>query len=287
MPFPSNSLYPSNLLFPSDGDQPIPDRIRWSQVGERRVEAGLDRGVLYLNDRYGVPWNGLVSVAEDGGENVSEFNMDGRPFLHLPSPKEYSATLNAHTYPDEFEEVMGIVEIASGLSIDSQQSDSFGLSYRTLMGNDLVGFDAGYKIHLIYNATVAAQGVTYSTLGDSISPVDFSWGIRAVPVNILGHRATAHITINSARVSPEDLLVLETILYGNGVDIGPSLPNPDYLVDLLSFGDAIVIEDNGDGTWSASGSSANIYMTGQDTFKIDNVNSIDHGDGTYTVSSTG
>ena len=290
MPYPSNDLFPGNDVFPgNDDDVVIPPVItgglRWDNILERQIETGIDRGVLYLNDGRTVAWVGLTSVDETGGEGAAEYYIDGRPFLFLPKPKEYRATLKAYTYPDAFGEIIGEPEVTDGLYFSSQMGDSFGLSYRTRIANAIQGIEAGYKIHLIYNATVVPSAASYSTICADINPLEFSWDIQAVPVKVSGYRPTAHITIDTRHMDATRLAEVETLIYGTS-EVAPVLPDPQTIFDLLNFGDTIVITDNGDGTWKAEGSYHNIYMIGDEIFQIDNVNAVDHGDGTYTISST-
>lgn len=260
-------------------------RLTWSNPKDRAYETGLDRGVLYPRDGQPVAWNGLTSVEEGGGEGAASYYVDGRPFLFLPKPKEFQATLNAFTYPDEFSAIMGVTEATDGMYLDSQMGDSFHLSYRTLVGNLAEGGEAGYKIHLIYNATVVPSAVSYTSAGSDINPVEFSWEIQAVPVAVEGYRATAHIVIDTRHMDPAKLAEIEVLIYGDDVTL-PSIPDPQTIFDTLSYGDAIIIIDNGDGTWEALGSYHNIYLIGDGIFQIDNVNATDNGDGTYYVSST-
>lgn len=260
-------------------------KISWDQPANRIFETGLDRGVLYPRGFKGVPWNGLISVDENGGESSVAYYVDGRPFLYLPKPKEFSATLKAYTYPDEFSALMGEVEAADGMYLDSQMGDVFDLCYRTLIGNSIEGADFGYKLHLVYNASVAPVSRSYGTLADTINPVEFSWDINAVPIAVPGYRATAHITIDTRHADPARLVDLEAMLYGTANSDG-YMPRPEDILDMLTFGDTIEIIDNGDGTWTARGSYKNIYKLSAGVFEIDNVNAVDHGDGTYTISST-
>ncbi len=262
-------------------------RLKWSQLSDRRFETGLDRGVLYLNDGSSVAWNGLISVDEDGGENAVAYYIDGRPFVFLPKPKEFAATIKAFTYPDEFGRVFGEVEAADGMYLDSQMGDTFGLSYRTTIGDAATGGISGYKLHLIYNVFVTTNtNKAYETMGASINPTSFSWVVQAVPTEVPGYRATAHITIDTRHVDPTKLRNLEAMLYGTGNSEG-FLPPPAEILDMLSFGDAIIITDNGDGTWTAEGSYKNIYLIGDGIFEIANVTATQYPDGTYTISSTG
>ena len=232
-----------------------------------------------------IPWVGLTGVDESGADGAAAYYVDGRPFLFLPKPKEYQANLKAYTYPDEFAQIMGQVEATDGMFLDSQQGDAFDLSYRTLIGNMAEGDSAGYKIHLVYNATVAPAGVSYSTQGQSINPSEFSWDIQAVPTPVTGYRATAHVTIDTRHMSADKLAAIEELIYGSDT-VAPSMPSAQDVFDLLKYGDTIVITDNGDGTWTAEGSYHNIYLIGDGIFEIDNVNAVDHGDGTYDISST-
>lgn len=231
-----------------------------------------------------VVWNGLISVDESGGESPATYHIDGRPYLHLPKPKEYKSALRAYTYPDEFAALCGLVEIADGMYLDSQMPDVFDLSYRTLVGGSDGGVK-GYKIHLVYNATVVPSTATYQTLSDSINNVEFSWEIQAVPVTVEGYRPTAHVVIDTRHMDKSKIEAIEALLYGTGSDL-PIMPSPQTIFDILTYGDAIIITDNGDGTWTAEGSYLNIYMIGDEIFQIDNVDATYHGDGTYTVSST-
>jgi hypothetical protein len=260
-------------------------RLSWSKLSDRVFEVGLDRGVLYPKSSYAVVWNGLTSVEESGGESAAAYYIDGRPFLFLPKPKEYAASIKAYTYPDKFSSIMGVVEATDGMYVDSQIGDAFDLSYRTYIGNALDGPQADYKIHLVYNATVAPNSISYATLSNAINPVEFAWDIQAVPVPVEGYRATAHIVIDTRHMDAQKLATIEAMLYGDS-DTEPSMPSPLTIFDTLTYGDSIVIIDNGDGTWEALGSYKNIYMIGSGVFQIDNVNAVDHGDGTFTISST-
>lgn len=271
-------------LPPLDVD-PTFARVHWDNNSDRIYEVGLDRGVLYPNDGPAVPWNGLTAIEESGSEGSAAYYIDGRPFLHLPKPKEFTATLSAVTYPDEFSSYMGLVEATDGMYLDSQQSDSFGLSYRTLIADPINGTAAGYKIHLVYNATVVPAAKSYSSLSDAINPVELSWDIQAVPLPVDGYRATAHITIDTRHMDSDKLQAIQDLIYGSEYNEA-RLPDPQLIFDTLHYGGAIIITDNGDGTWKAEGSYHNVYLIGDGVFQIDNVNAVHHGDGTYTISST-
>lgn len=250
-------------------------------VGDANNSLSTKREVL----TYAVPWTGLSSVDEEGGDGASAYYVDGRPFLFLPKPKEYKATLKAYTYPDAFADIMGVTEVADGMYLDSQPGKAFDLCYRTLVGNATEGVDHGYKIHLVYNATVTPQALTYESLSNSINPTTFSWEIQAVPVRVEGFRPTAHIVIDTRHMDQKKIDAVEALLYGSEDEI-PHMPSPQVIFDLLSFGDTIIVTDNGDGTFDVIGSYENVYMVGPGIFRVDNVDGQDNGDGTFTISTT-
>jgi len=262
-------------------------RITWNAPNERVFETGIDRAVLYLNDGSATPWNGLISVDEKGSDGVVSSYLDGLPYLHFPIPKDYSATIEAYTYPDAFSEILGLVEIndIAGMYADSQVGATFSLSYRTLIGNATEGIDYAYKIHLVYNAVVVPPSFGYDSMGSDINASTFSWDISAVPVPVEGYRPTAHFVIDTRHMDPEIVVKLERILYGDETT-DASLPEPIDVIELLAYGGAIIIIDNGDGTWTAKGSRHNIYLLDEDTFQIDHVENTNYGDGTFGITTT-
>lgn len=208
-------------------------RLTWNAFGERFYETGVDRGVLYV-DGIGVAWTGLISVSEtpSGGE-ARPYYLDGIKFLNLSAAEEFEATLSALNSPSQFGPCDGMSSVSNGLFVTQQPRKSFGLSYRTKLGNDTDGSDHAYKIHLIYNALAAPSGRSNNTQGDSVSPVIFNWSITTLPPSMTGYRPTAHLTIDSRTTSPALLSDVEDILYGD--DSGAaSLPSAQTLIDMFS-----------------------------------------------------
>ncbi len=193
-------------------------RIAWDKATDRFYDAGLDRGVLYPKTKSAVPWNGLTSVGENGSEPAMAYYIDGRPYLYQPKPKEFEATVSAITYPDELSDLMGLVEVADGMYLDSQIGSSFDMSYRTLVGNAIDGETHGYKIHLVYNAVATPQEIDYRTLSDSTAPSEFQFLVQALPVPIPGFRDTAHIVIDTRHMEPDNIRQIESLLYGSDTD---------------------------------------------------------------------
>lgn len=203
----------------------------WDQVGDRRYETGVDRGVLFLPDGRVVPWNGLTSVTENLGREVKGYFIDGIQYLAHQVPGSYSAKLQAFTYPDELDELLGIAEFQAGVSIHDQRAKMFHMSYRTLIGNDMSGTDYAYKIHILWNVLATMSDRTYNSLSDTLSPTPFEWNLVGVPSLMFGQRPTSHISIDSRHV-PEGLLRdVELYLYGDETS-DPGLPGT---VDFLGF----------------------------------------------------
>lgn len=209
-------------------------RLTWGDVGTRFYETGADRGVLYLPGEPGVVWNGLTAVKESvsGGE-PSAFYLDGIKYLNVAAAEDFQATLEALSAPSEFGVCDGTAQIANGLFITHQPRKTFGLSYRTKIGNDVDGVDHAYKLHLVYNCLAAPSERNNSTISDTLSPLALSWSITTVPKYISGNKPTAHLILDSRLIDPEDLEEIENLLYGTDIFI-PSLPSPDELVEILT-----------------------------------------------------
>ena len=165
---------------------------------------------------------------------------DDIKYLNLLSTEEFGATIEAYTYPEEFAECDGSASIATGVMIGQQKRKTFGLCYKTTLGNDVDGNDYGYKLHMIYRALAAPSEKGYSTINDSPEAITFSWEVTTTPVNVEGFKPTSCITIDSTKADPSKLSALEVILYGkdptsegasDGVD--PRLPLPDEVASLM------------------------------------------------------
>lgn len=207
-------------------------RVVWNDPAERFYQSGLDRGVLYPAGLPGVPWNGLIGVDEfsSGGETQGYY-IDGIKHLNNASPEEYTATLTAFSRPRDFAECEGFAGTGDGLFFGQQPRKSFGLSYRSGIGNDLVGLAYGHQIHLVYNAMATPAAKNRKTLTNTTTPMTLSWGLTVLPVTIAGRRATAHLVLETADIDPEILTEIEDALYGT-VSTDPYLPTP---LEMISF----------------------------------------------------
>lgn len=213
-------------------------RLEWDNVGERYYETGVEKGVLYVQDKgaypKGVAWNGLTAVNENpSGADTNAVYADNIKYLNLLSSEDFGATIEALMYPDEFKECNGESEIAKGVVIGQQKRKQFGLCYRTLVGNDTDGEEHAYKLHIIYGALAAPSEKSYQTINDSPDTVSFSWEISTTPVNVSGKKPTALLVIDSRTADAEKLKQLEDILYGSE-NTEPRLPLPDEIITLMS-----------------------------------------------------
>lgn len=215
-------------------------KLVWDQIGERYYETGVKYGVLYVQEAgaypKGVAWNGLTAVTESpSGAEATPLYADDIKYLNLMSNEEFGATIEAYTYPDEFAQCDGSAAIATGVMIGQQSRKTFGLCYRTTVGNDADGNDYGYKLHLIYGALAAPSEKAYATINDSPEAITFSWEVSTTPVNVEGYKPTASVTIDSTKVDKEKLAALEAILYGSESEEA-RLPLPDEIATLMAEG---------------------------------------------------
>lgn len=248
-------------------------KLTWDKVGERVYENGVDRGVLYLPNASGVytngfAWNGLTTVTESpsGAESNKQY-ADNRIYANLYSVEEFGGTIEAFTYPDEWAQCDGSGVLQAGVSIGQQPRKSFGLAYRTNVGNDLDA-DAGYKLHLVYGATAAPSEKAYATVNDSPEAMTLSWEFTTIPVDVgtIGgttYKPTASMVIDSTKVTSAALANLENALYG-AVGVDPRLPTPAEVYAFFS------------GTVTTVTTVAPTYNSSTDMITIPSVTGVDY-----------
>ena len=212
-------------------------KLVWDKTGERLYETGVKNGVLYpmVDGAYpkGIVWNGLTAVTESpSGAEATALYADDIKYLNLMSAEEFGATVEAYTYPDEFAECDGSASLGTGVTIGQQPRKTFGLSYKTTLGNDVDNDNHGYKLHLIYGAMASPSEKAYSTINDSPEAITFSWELTTTPVNVTGFKPTASLTIDSTKIDPAKLAAIEALLYGS--ESGEAkLPLPDEIAEIL------------------------------------------------------
>lgn len=230
-------------------------KLKWDKTGERFFENGVSNGVLYVQNSdgtyaNGVAWNGLTSVTQSpSGAEVSPVYADNIKYLNLMSAEEFSATIEAFTYPEEFEQCDGSAEVKGGFKIGQQKRKKFAFCYQTKIGND-VDADLGYKIHIIYGCIAAPSERAYETVNESPEAMTFSWEISTEPIEVTGFKPTAHVEIDSrafgtgsGQIAPSVLTSILDNLYGRDADaehsitaMDPTLLTPDQIAALYPQG---------------------------------------------------
>ena len=215
-------------------------KLIWDASGTRLYETGVDRGVLYVRDvsgtyPKGVPWNGLTKVSEspEGAESSAQY-ADNIKYVNIQSAEEFKGTIEAFTYPEEFGECDGTAEPKPGVYIGQQNRSTFGFSWRTRIGDDISGLDAGYKIHIVWGALASPSEKEYETINDSPEAMTFSWEISTTPMSVTGYKPTSSMTIDSTKVSPAALAAIEDALYGDNQSGIAKLPTPDAVLALVT-----------------------------------------------------
>lgn len=222
-------------------------KMNWDAIGERNWEAGLDRGVLYtatMSDPYGkgVPFNGLTEMTEKpGGAELTDLWADNIKYASIRSAETFGATMGAYTYPPEFEECDGSVEVIPGVFIGQQDRKPFGFSYRTLIGDDQhEGANKGYKLHLLYGMSAQPSERARNPINNSPDATTFSWELNSTPVAVTGYKPVSHLTIDSTKADADKLADLEEILYGTAAEneeeaVEARLPLPAEVFTLMGY----------------------------------------------------
>lgn len=221
--------------------------LTWDNVGERYYETGTKRGVLFVQNtdgtyQTGVAWNGLTAVTESpSGAEATALYADDIKYLNLYSLEEFGATIEAYTYPEEFNQCDGSAELAPGVYVGQQTRKAFGLCYRTAVGNDTDGDAFGYKLHFIYNCKASPSEKSYATINDSPEAITFSWEVTTTPVDVTGYQPTASIIVDSTKFTTTNakaaLAALEAYVYGTDGTPGtePQMPSPAKIQELLTY----------------------------------------------------
>lgn len=213
-------------------------RLTWDDAGKRFYETGVKQGVLYPQDDNGaypkgVAWNGLTAVTESPeGAEPTPLYADDIKYLNLLSTEEFKATVEAYTYPDEFTECDGSGSLVEGVTIGQQDRKTFGLSYRTSLGNDVKGNEYGYKLHIVYGCLAAPSEKAYATVNDSPEAITFSWEVSTTPVNVTGFKPTASLVLDSVKLGAAKMKAIEDVLYGSSA-AEARLPLPDEIKSII------------------------------------------------------
>lgn len=217
-------------------------RLIWDAIGEKFYEMGTKMGVLYpMNNEgtyeNGVAWNGLTAVTESpSGAEETKLYADDIKYASLRSAEDYGFTIEAYTYPPEWEPCDGSAQVATGVTIGQQKRKAFGFSWVTTVGNDVTD-EAGQKIHVVWNSTASPSEKSYATINDNPDAITFSWECSSSPVNVANHRPTSHLEINCAKLKEKTVKVIQDKLWG-GESTEATLPTPDELIALVTTNEA-------------------------------------------------
>ncbi len=258
-------------------------RVVWSEPSEKKFELGVDRGVLYVDEGTGVPWNGLVSVDEaPSGGDAKPYYMDGVKYLNRPMREEFEATINAFMSPQQFDECDGSRPFLPGVFVQQQRRKEFGLTYRTKVGNSAEGEDFGYKIHIIYNALAAPSQRSYNTVSEDPEAMILSWGLKTRPIPFPGMAPSSHLVIDTTEASEAGVTALEDILYGDETH-APRLPMPVEIAELFVENYEFEVIDNGDGTFTVNGPPDSIELLDSGLYMITRDTIIDLGNNEFEI----
>ncbi len=257
----------------------------WDEIGDRFYEVGVSKGVFYKEDKLGVPWNGLIAVEENNNTSLDPIYFDGNKFNDIVTLGDFSATIRAFTYPDEFLHYQGLVQDQFGFYISNQMPRMFGLSYQTRIGNDVSG-DVGYKIHILYNLTAIPPTISYESINDELDPIEFEWEVSSIPEPIENFRPTAHVILDSRKLDPFMLLDIESILYGSEEE-DAHLPSLKSLSTFIRNWSRLLISTDGHGIWTAYARDEGvIVMVDETTFEITTDTAEFISEDEYTISSS-
>jgi hypothetical protein len=263
--------------------------ITWDEVGTRRFESGVDRGVLYPPNGEPVAWSGLTSVVEKMKADVEGVYFDGMRIGNAITYGEYSAELSCITYPYEFETLQGTTEIRQGVLLGDQPLQTFGLCYRTLVGSDTGGDEAAYKLHIVYNLIAVPSDKTYTSQSDDPSLVEYSYTLVAIPEEAPGFRPTAQIVVKSDDVYPWLLEDLEAMLYGSDEMTATLIPMRQMTDWLKNWARVKINVNAAEGTWTATSDKPGyVFLLDDDTILIQGANAFfeDEYETTFIIDDT-
>jgi hypothetical protein len=213
-------------------------QLSWDVMGNRLFETGVDHGVIWNYNAdgttgEGTAWSGLITVSEapDGAEETALY-ADNIKYGALMSAENFKGSITAYMYPEAFEKANGEAAIAEGVVVQQQARQSFGFAYRVMLGNDTIGTDLGYKLHLVYGAKVSPSSQDRSTINDSPAAAEMSWDFTTTPVSVTGFKPTAHLVVDSTEVSLAALQQFEDLIYGTTTGMS-TLPTPDQVAAIF------------------------------------------------------
>lgn len=225
--------------------------IEWDKDGERFYESGVSNVALYVYDTEtnwygdGVAWNGVTSISDDPeGADANDLWADNIKYGTLRSAEKVNGSIEAYTYPEEFEACDGISTPVKGMKIRQQNRKKFALCYRTEVGSD-ADSEAGFKLHFLYGLTASPSSKSHDTINDSPDAVTLSWDFESTPVAVVlggkNYKPTSAIEIDSRDVTAPQMTALLNVVYGTAAETGETpieavaakMPTPAEIFTLV------------------------------------------------------
>lgn len=206
-------------------------QLQWDNTGDRLYETGDRNVALYVynetpktitdtghitNYYNGVAWNGVTAITESpSGAEPTDLWADDIKYATLRSAEQFGGTIEAYTFPEEFEECDGSKTI-NGVTLGQQTRKAFGLAYITTVGNDTKLNDYGEKLHIVYNATASPSERSYATINDSPEAITFSWEFTTTAVDAgEDYKKVSCVTIDSNKAGKDRYDAFKTIVFGS------------------------------------------------------------------------
>lgn len=215
-------------------------KLIWDQSGQREIESGVSEVALFVanGNSYdsGVAWNGVTAISENpGGADLTDLYADNIKYASLRAAETFGCTIEAFTYPDEWNQCDGSEEAATGVFLGQQPRKAFALVYKTQIGDDThPGMDKGYKLHFVYNCTASPSGRSYATINENPDAISFSWEASSTPVAVDGnHKPVSTIVIDSTKADATKLGTLLDIVYGSS-NAEASMPTPTTVLSTMN-----------------------------------------------------
>ena len=236
--------------------------IAWDDVGSRYYETGVDRVVIYVQNEAS-SWNGITAINESpSGAEPSKVYADNIVYGVVMSPEETAVTIEGFNYPDCFKPCIGEIELAKGAFVNQQPHISFGLCWRSLVGNDRGGL-SDYKLHIIPKLFASPSEDSNSTINDSPEQKTFSFSATAISVQFDEDLWTSSIVIDSRKLKADGLAnalkSLEDVLYGTENTV-PRIPKAGEILTML-IRSRMLLDSSGNSILDSSGDSVLTFVS--------------------------
>ena len=184
------------------GDSPTP---------ERRV-------AFYPKNAPGYAWLGVTTIYPIDRIDNRRIFIDGVEHRHEMGGVDLA--IAAVTFPDEFEQFNGFC---------NEEKPAFDLTFRVWQA------DGTYKLNLVYNVKAMQTVLVDPVNGRPMDEELFTWVCTTTPEVIPNARSSAHLSIDTASVSPNVVSTLEACLYGTDT-IAPTMPTVRELFAIFFKG---------------------------------------------------